>query len=81
MQEMQVLKSYQVIQVYLSLVVERSSWTTFREQHMPKVTVFVSQKSVLVYMYKSSIDDQTVETVLISIFKSSKQKLHWTWII
>jgi len=27
----------QVIQVYLSLVVERSSWTTFREQHMPKV--------------------------------------------
>ena len=41
MQEIQVLKPYQVIQVYLSLVVERSSWTTFKEQHMPKVKMLL----------------------------------------
>ena len=49
MQEIQVLKPYQVIQVYLSLVVERSSWTTFKEQHMPKVKmhlVFLNSVSV-----------------------------------
>ena len=33
----QALKPFQVIQVYLSLVVERSNCATFRELHMPKV--------------------------------------------
>ena len=37
MQEIQVLKPYQVIQVYLSLVVERSKCPTFNELQMPKV--------------------------------------------